>query len=361
MVLSYFLLASLLGQKYVEPQTAVDPPVHVAEYVQKLGKKGHAIFAEKDLITIVARGKVNPVTIPDWFKVTAKESNGVWIAQVRYDKAEQTFFTYRTIEADTQTAHVFQGRKAIPLDPEAKALKGQLMSRTLKSESLGEDRKYRVYLPPGKSEGLPAVYLGDGECEYFAKSLEPLISSGRIAPVALVGISAGAYKGPKDKFDFMQDFRAREYLKVMDPEQFDKHLKFFCDEVVEACEKEFRFKSDRSARAVCGYSNGAAFALSAVNLRPDRFQNAFVLSLAATDFEDLKEIAKRKDIAVWLAAGKLEIFMGNTRKALEVLKANQIPVQLDEYESGHDLAMWRQAFLRRLEQAFPGPKSKVGR
>ena len=356
MVLYYFLLSSLLGQKYVEPQTPVDPPEKAVEYAKKLGKKDHAIFAEKDLITIVSRGKTNPVQIPDWFRVSAKESNGVWIAQVRYANAEQSFFTYRTLEKGVQTPHVFRGPKSIALFPETKKLKGQIFERTIESTAFGEDRKYRVYLPPGKSENLPAVYLGDGECEYFAKSLEPLITSGKVAPVALVGISAGKYKGPQDKYDFMQDYRAREYLKVMDPEEFEKHLKLFSEEVVDACEKEFKFKSDRTSRSICGYSNGAAFALSAINLRPDRFKNAFVISLAATDFDDLKTIAKNRDISVWLAAGRLESFMGNTRKAFAILTENQIPAEIDEYESGHDLAMWRNAFLKRLQQVYPGRK-----
>lgn len=349
MVLYHLLLLAQTGPRYTVPQTKVDPPVEVNRYVRRLGKDTQRVFFEKDLITFAYRG--TEFRVPGWLNTEPVQVPGtdVFIAQSRYKDAEKVFLCDTYKSGDDYAMRSWHGPRAIKLPSEDSTLKGTIYKRSLFSKNLKEDRKYTVYIPPVEQRSLPAVYITDNQCEWFAKALEPLILAKKILPVALVGVAAGVYKGPSDKYDFMQDFRALEYLKPAGHPNFPLHMKFFCEEVVQACETEFNFISNRASRTVSGYSNGGAFALTAVNERSDVFQNAIVLSPGATSFDDLAVISKGKQTNIWVAAGKLETFMGNARQTFQVLKANGVPTHLDEYESGHDMVMWRTAFLRRLQ------------
>ncbi len=353
----FFATLALAQSKWSPPYSVIDPPRNIARCLNKLKKTEGGIVLEGDLLTLVGKGSLNSLKVADWLSIPMKrdEPTNAWIGQAQMKDWNQAFFGYSVQEGNTWVKRQFRGPKAPTLPKSADKLRGSYKIYTLSSSNLGEDREVEVYVPPHTEATIPVVVMADGDStESFAKVSEPLILSKKVAPFAIVGVHHGEYKGASDKYEFEKDFRAREYLKVMDPERFGLHLKFVCDEVLPWAREKFHLSSRREDTAVFGFSNGGAFAMSAALDAPEVFGTSMPSSVAAFDPKALAEVAdKGKNTRFYFVAGKLEVFMNNTQNAVKILKEKAAQCTFDSYVSGHESNMWRLGFTRDIVKVFP--------
>lgn len=322
-----------------------------------LGPDGLAVVLQKGRLTFLSKGAENSIALPDWLrlKFTRDDANDLWVAQATMKDWDRAFFTYTRKSAGKWVRDTFSGPHAPKLPEPAKTLIGTLQTISFPSKEIGESRDITVYLPPNPGPNLKAVYMADGQsCAAFARVLEPLILAKKVAPTAIVGLFHGEYKGEMTQYDMSKDFRAREYLKVADPERFESHLRFVTEEVLPWAESKFGLATGPANRALFGFSNGAAFAVVASAERPDVFSSVLPFSVAAFDPDELRKTVVGKRLPrYWLAAGTLETFIGNTKSVEEILRNVHAPVRRSEFVAGHDEAMWRLGFAQALPKVFP--------
>lgn len=355
-LLATALLLSQNPQPWKPPFETVERPVDYTGFVGRLDQSGTGVFARGERLTFLAKGKENPFGVPDWLELefVRDETADLWVAQIRMKEASQAFFGYNLKQGGKSVRASFFGPRAPKTPNIAKALVGTIETIPFESKALGESRDVTMYLPPHPKPGLNAVYMADGQsCAAFAKVLEPLILAKRVAPTAIVGLHHGAYTGDIGHYDFQQDFRAREYLKILDPERFDLHLRFVTEEVAPWAESRFGLASGAAHRALFGFSNGAAFALVASSERPDFFGAVLPFSVAVYDRDALKVATTGKRLPTyWLAAGTMEPFVQATGEAERILRESGAEVRFERYVSGHDEAMWQLAFAQTLPKVF---------
>lgn len=353
-----FLATFALAQStWSPPYTVVDPPQNIARCLNKLKKAEGGFVVDGELLTLIGKGSTNPLRVGDWLSIPMKFDDHLqtWVGQARMNDWNQAFFDYSIREGNGFVKRQFRGPKAPAMPKETDKLKGYFKIFTLSSSNLGEDRQVEVYVPPHTEAMLPVVVMADGDStEGFAKVSEPLILSKKVAPFAIVGVHHGEYKGATDKYEFEKDFRAREYLKIADPDRFALHLKFVCDEVLPWAREKFHLSSRREDTAVFGYSNGGAFAVTAALDAPEVFGTAMPSSVAVFDPKALAEVAdKGKNTRFYFVAGKLEVFINNTQNAVNVVKDKAASCTFDTYVSGHDSHMWKLGFARDIVKVFP--------
>lgn len=343
------------------PITFLPPPTSPDEYVRELGTAPQKIKLEGDTLTILVKGTGDKMFLLGTvdFPLRRLEGTDVWIAQAKYPHWDKAFFSFSISTSPEWKAGAqptfWYGIKAPKKLPTAKNLRGKLLDEIVPSKSHGADRKVTVYLPPDPKPGLPALYITDGEsCRSYAQYLEPLILAKKVKPIAVIGVHNGKYQGTGKDYDFEQDFRAREYLKVFKKEDYAKHVTFFCDEVTRWAEAKFNLGTRREDRAISGFSNGGAFTLTTSTERPEVFAHSIPMSVAAMDHADFKKtIPTDKAPSYYFAAGTLEPFIANTQKAHLALKEANAHSQLIIYETGHEFEMWALHSMTMLQRIFP--------
>ncbi len=196
----------------------------------------------------------------------------VWLITIKGIRLQEAIISYGFIPSlhDNPARVLADGLKVwrgtkTPSPPKAIGdpgdLKGEVLTRTVVSTALGQPRRVSVYLPPeyDKSKTWPVIYMADGEAAPgFALLLEPLIRTGRVPPLVIIGANT-----PHDQSrptSPQADLRAQEYLPTANPERFKQHEQFFVTELAAWAEREFNVSSDRTHTAVFGFSNGGVFA-----------------------------------------------------------------------------------------------------
>jgi len=340
---------------WTAPYEVIQKPENYDRFAANLGPANAGIFVEGDRATFIGRGKENPLVLPDWLRLPFTHTpEDLWVAQATLKDWDRFFFTYTVKDGDHSSRAIFRASRSPRAPRSVKTLAGSLQTIHFASRELGESRDLMIYLPPNPNGHLNAVYMADGQsCASFAKVLEPLILAKLVAPTAIIGLFHGEYKGDMAKYDMEKDFRAREYLKVADPDRFASHLRFVTDEVMPWAERKFGLEPGRDHRALFGFSNGAAFAVMASVDRPDVFGSVMPLSVAVFDRDDLiKSVPGKKLPRYYMAAGTLETFIRLTQDAAAILKFGRAKVSMDSYVTGHDQAMWELAFARALPKIF---------
>ena len=182
---------------------------------------------------------------------------------------------------------------------------GQLHLISLTSRTFHNERKLRVWTPPGYDHRLNAakkykvLYLLDGQNVFDVctaedhvemgadETLTQLISVGKMDPIIAVGVDAGS---PIDSTGKVTDGgvqRAVEYLPFPDPNipsvravQGQKFGAFMQDEVMPLVAANFRVLTGPRNTAIWGASYGAVAALYALIQRPDLFGSGDIESPA---------------------------------------------------------------------------------
>lgn len=252
---------------------------------------------------------------------------------------------------------------------ENEKLTGSLITKSITSEFLKEERKITVYTPKKVSSKIPHIYFTDGSVvNSYAPYIDRLISTNSIKPVKLIGIHSSSSN------------RYKEYVRgSSNNELFRRHQQFFYEEVVKTIEGEI--ENWEGDRYLFGFSNGAAFCMHEGINNPGKFEEIIAFStvdyiqnpLSFLSEEDLKRMeeldpeAKEEILQYlkpiefkfeqyprfYLGAGRYEesIFKDNL-EFLEVMKDNDIKVDFKEFVSGHDNNVWRIEFLEYLENRF---------
>ena len=234
------------------------------------------------------------------------------------------------------------------------ALEGEIRNIDFESKSIGEVRKVRVYLPPGHDpkKSYPVVYAADSFDGVNIKNVEPLITSGQIPPIIIVGLKHGPDPG----------MRQREYMPQASPADFNAHEKWVVEEVLPWAEKEFGASKDRRERVTYGSSNSGPWAVTMASRHPDLFGNVYAMMvyglITSTFKKELKDQPKDL-IRFFLVAGSQDQHGVEENQAIEeIVKAKGHPVfsQVIEKE-GHSHSLQRKMLPKLLVETF-GKKEK---
>lgn len=168
--------------------------------------------------------------------------------------------------------------------------KRKIVKHTVWSEHLQENRRLRIYLPPGYSETetYPAVYCQDGE-EFFnfgriATLAGQLIAEKGIEPFIIVGVEVNV------------PVRTREYAPFGD--RFDAYVSCFADEILPYVEHHYPVRRNPSERIIAGDSLGGSVSLHIALRHPALFNR--VLSLSGAYYPESREIIAGESDLSWL-------------------------------------------------------------
>lgn len=357
MVAGLTIFCALFGP-WSDPITQVVNPVAPAWCNSDLPFDQPVVRVEDQILTLAYRtkGEKPGLNTSVRLKLTRQGDSDLWIAQAKSSLWDSAFFSYTVGKTNGQ----YRGPSAPPRLSSAQPLKGQLIKESVEMPGLSEKRDIHVYLPKTDRPIEGVIYLADGQsCPEFAGVLEPLIESGSISPIALVGIESGKYvgqpivNGDYSKYDMSMDNRANEYLKVADSPRYSKHLDFFCETVPQWVETKYKIKCSRLNRGIAGFSNGGAFALTAGLEKFNKFGFSVPMSVAAFDNEQLNQLIRSaKNIRFILGAGQLEPFCQNARGASQLLETAGLNPRVTILTAGHESLLWQELFIRAVVERF---------
>jgi enterochelin esterase-like enzyme len=253
----------------------------------------------------------------------------------------------------------WSGPNARPRPTVVEELRGERFERTLWSERLGETRRIYFYLPPGydRTSTYPVVFMADGASVMVdAPLFERLISDGAMAPTVFVGAGSGPEAIVEDRSSLgIEDLRSADYLPgyAGGGDRFERHLRFFSEELVAYASREFSISSDPRQRAVAGFSNGGSLSLYAALRRPDVFGVSIPLSPSWQRLTDA-DFLRPERARFLMAAGLYEI--RRHRRAsqyAETLRARGYDVIMETPAMGHDRDQEAAMLAHYLPMAFP--------
>lgn len=169
-------------------------------------------------------------------------------------------------------------------------LKRTIMKQTIWSEHLQENRKLRIYLPPGYNEVLsyPVIYCQDGE-EFFnfgriATLAGRLIIEEDIEPFIIVGVEVDVA------------VRTQEYAPFGN--RFEQYLSCFAEEIIPYIEHNYPVRRTPSERIIAGDSLGGSVSLHLALAYPALFHR--VISLSGAFYPESQAILAEETDLSWL-------------------------------------------------------------
>ncbi|GAA0981705.1 hypothetical protein GCM10009555_050290 [Acrocarpospora macrocephala] len=308
---------------------------------KRLGDDGLAVWAEDDVLHVVWRGAARRVELIGGVRPRlwlVEGTDDLWETSLRIRRLDEAVIDIVPCVGGSRTAMDevrWHGPEAVEPRPVAQALVGTVERHEV--EFAGRPRAITLYRPPIGGGLVPACCVADGgSVGLFARTVEPAILAGKFPPVVLVGIDsdhgAGAYPDP----------RAREYLPDADPDRFAAHLAFVVDEVIPWAEERFPASGHWMSG---GYSNGAVWALTAAQRRPDVFTGVAALSPGIPPPAEVHTLGRH-----YLGAGTLEPgFRSASAEWARRLAGIGGRVRHEEWIGGHDHYWWTQRFPTALE------------
>ncbi len=345
------------------------------EAERRLGTRAAVAWGGGDRWTLVYRAPDDAVAGVDvvggvQLPLSRLAGTRLWALALRLPGADSAAISLRlevrrddTVEADTALRE-WRGPLAPPKPPRADPLAGTLRADSLWSEALRAWRAVTVYLPPGhgRERRVPVVYFADGEgVGDYARVVDPLIASGDVLQVVLVGVWAsggapggGAATGPADDLRTIEYHRGVEALPEADSAfvvgRYQAHQEFFTEEVPRWAERTLSVRADRAGRAVHGSSSGGNFALTLGRERPDLYGLVIANSNGSASALDPPTDGWAHASKHVLSAGVLEQpSLGRTLTALgDSLARHGVLASVTLYPSGHDRLVWVESFPRAL-------------
>lgn len=327
------------------------------EAQRRLEGRDVAWWAEGEEFTVVARHAGQDLRLCCAIQAPMARLPGtdLWTLTVRIPELEKAVLDIIPLRGPGSWSGIaeWRGPKAPAKAELAPTLAGEIREERLASRSLGAERGLTIYLPPEREPGgrLPVVYMADGESvPDLARAVEPLILSGRLPPVMLVGLHANT--GVE---------RHREYLPNWNgagDAPFARHEAFLLQEAMPLAEQRYGASDRPEERMVMGYSNGAAWAVATALRNPTMFGRAAALSFAWPEAGNrLAGVGAKPKL--FLAAGKLErSFLTRTRELAAVAGLAGYDVTLVTPVSGHSSVMWIDLYPQVMAWAFgPGTAS----
>ena len=283
------------------------------------------------------------------------------------DAARLEFFAPDYFESQDRQKEFYKGTNAFAdldmLEFKVDKLGGKMIiENVIKSEALGEDRIYDLYLPKGFKAGdkVGLIVLGDGgSLGFFVRQWEPLINKGTLGKFVAIGVRSGqrGIANPGKEYDF--DVRNADYIKGIKhgPQRFDDHLKFVADELIPAVTAELNLNVSPENTVLMGGSSAGSFALWGVMTRPDIFGVSIGTSPSGPVPESISVEASRRKY--YISAGLYEPgFHYNAIGYYDILSAAGAEADLITYSDGHSSDHRQRRMADLLPHIFPGPDPK---
>ena len=349
-------------------------PINAAEAEALLGERRFAFRAEPErgLLTVAARpagetpGRAHGALNAALDAIGA----GLYASEFRLAELQAGMLTFYLTPELHSAADGEDGafRMQYWRGPEAPAMRiiapepaGTLAEHELYSQALGETRRLIVYTPPGHDPAAgpyPSVFVADGgKVAYYARQLDPLIVSGRLAPLVMIGLRSGhdGIVDPPEEHS-SSDLRNADYTPDFPhgPPRFADHMVFAADEAPSWAAETFNISRDPAMTAVNGRSGGGTFAYQAGLRRPDVFGHALVHSPALGTPDEIPDTRFRA--MFHFVSGRYEPgFARRARWAAEELEAAGYETTLLELSAGHTMEITQVTLADRLMAIFPGP------
>ncbi|MGH6966555.1 MAG: alpha/beta hydrolase [Phenylobacterium sp.] len=277
----------------------------------------------------------------------------IWTVAVRVADARRAVIDIGVIPATNPGARiVWRGPQAPPQAASVKTLAGRIETQKINSRWLDAERALTVYLPPGfdATRRYPVAYVADGVgVSEYARFIEPLIVTGRIAPVVMIGLNSAP--DPQRAQDYLVGFRGKD--------DFSRHDAFFLKEVIPLAERVYGASRDPRMRLLIGQSNGGSWAVTTALRHPRLFGHAAGLSPGWRDA--MKPLGDMPKPAFFLAVGTLESFLPSVTAMAGDARAAGYKVEFVTRVSGHSELMWSDLYPLAFEWAFaPAPRAGAG-
>jgi enterochelin esterase-like enzyme len=231
---------------------------------------------------------------------------------------------------------------------------GEVHHRFYKSAIIGDNRDYDVYTPPGydpKGSILyPVLYLLHGYSDdasgwtAVGKAnliLDNLIAAGKAKPMIIVmplGYGAPeivAKNGPGSRDP------------VLRRRNMDRFRDTLFNEVIPACERDYRVSKDRESRAIAGLSMGGAETLYTGLNATDRFAYIGAFSAGglgddlAASFPSIDSSVNSKLKVLWISCGREDRLFAPNQKLVSWLNSKGVKASLHETSGMHTWMVWR--------------------
>lgn len=314
--------------------------------------QGHALRRDGDSLVIAHRGDARQVLMAGGltFPLSRIPSTDLWVVRLRVPDLDRLVLSFRFLrDGERPSLEVepmrWRGPDAPPAWPVATSLQGVLSEMTIASKALGAERRMTVYEPPrvGDDPLSAIVYIADGKLlRVFMETIEPLTLSRRLPRIVWVGPHAA--DGPQ---------RGREYVQALGAKsgEFAAYQTFVLEEVIPHVERRYH-RSDAGSlpRWLFGVSNGADWALETGLHHPEMFACIIAFSPGWPLGPARVRAAAGRDVSVALASGTLEHeFHENTAALAQLLAAQGIRHQHQQWVAGHDMEVWVQALPDALD------------
>ncbi|MDX2020009.1 MAG: alpha/beta hydrolase-fold protein [Deltaproteobacteria bacterium] len=240
------------------------------------------------------------------------------------------------------------------------AAEGTVHLHTYMSKAVGEQRRLRVYTPPGYEKNAtryPVLYLlhgfSDNEASWteFGRAnviADNLIGSKQAVPAIIV----------------MTDGHA----VPMNRERWQENLQKFQDDmlgsVVPFVDAHYRTKAKASDRAIVGLSMGGEQSLTLGMSHPEVFAWVGGMSSATRNTEAFAAaLAKPAELnkklrLLWIAIGKDDFLLEANHKFIDELKGKGIAFEYKETEGAHAWPVWRSYLVDILPRLFNATKKR---
>ncbi|MCF6092928.1 esterase family protein [Microaerobacter geothermalis] len=237
-----------------------------------------------------------------------------------------------------------------------KYVKSTFKQEGIASRFLGEERKLRVYLPPGYQELLsyPVLYCQDGD-DFFrlgriATITNYLILELGMEPIIIVGVGV------------KKSIRTQEYSPQ--GRRFIPYTQFFTQELIPYIEEKYPIRTAAEYRILAGDSLGATVSLHLALDYPDLFRN--LISLSGAFFPSTQKRIKQEDhlsdLRIYMLVGLDETqvetpagtfnFLEINRETKELLIQRQASVQYIEKPGRHIWGFWQKEIPNALMYYF---------
>lgn len=280
-----------------------------------------------------------------------KLTDDVFAAQFRMRRLDEAHLSFVNMGGDPQTERRSYFGPSARRIAAADDVSGTLEEFTVFGEALEENRRLVLYRPPHFNPNVPFALLvlfdGDGVRGY-AQHLEPLMVSGALPQLAILGVPSGASAVvPNADYDF--DVRAADYLPGFNAgggDRFERHRSFVLDQALP--EAEARLGASANARIIAGSSNGAVAALEIALSSPEPFYGAIVMSRGFRS-HIIEPTPRAQHLRIHFSAGLYEPnFRQTTRRSVMILQEAGFDVGYADYVDGHATLQWRLSLVDGL-------------
>ena len=340
--------------------------------VQRVKAEGHPLI-DGETVTFLWEGKTAPHLIDDlhgWEgnpQTPQRIASGVWVWS--FNLPRDAYLEYAFLDPETNERipdphnkrrvwngingynHFFYMPEAAPtpLVIRKKGIpRGMLTKYMLPAWMMTQDGKRAIHLyQPPTDAPVPLLVVYDGN-DYLqrgklATMVDNLIAEKRIRPLAIAFLRNG---GPRRFVEYACSEAVLAWL--------DHDVLLLAREQLNLLD----IQKNPGAYGVLGASMGGLMALYTALRMPDIFGNVLSQS-GAFHFEqfdtvtvDIVEHFPKRDLRIWMDAGKLEWLLESSQKMHKLLKARGYDVSYREFTGGHCYTAWRDDLWRGLENLF---------